>query len=713
METIQPLTKGGANAFFVDLWSRMKTVIQPDALAVNLIDYLVGTGTVVNEVFLGNWSRPLFNRQVKRFVQAVEGGYKLPGSLADQTLAFTFVLSYSCGLYTTNEDLDFSSPLCGVTFADHDNNRLLLVGQRSEDAYWFVITISPTGAISSGYFNYADVVIAQFVTFPHLLQGNPEMIDVLPTSPTVQTNSLTKQIKLFVDIASSINIDAYIEAVHVFANRTFNDAIVKLTDNSKTYNVDRTTLGAFSGYFNTAFKTNVGREVSIDPFYKKPFEAYLNYVDKGSNEILDITDFLANFSFATLIKDDYLSLELLRVLASGLSSLELKDDQAKDIINIVGGYVNAIDVKSLPASTPINAPVSPVIIPIKTSNAMTLLEIASFVKAVGAVASKSTDDPSRSIVDILVDLSLTQDKPLATLIPTLAAKMGVRLPKDFDAAILRYFKGISYLDPKVKIVEYIPHSSGLSMNFSYFEAVALAYILYYSAGYNFNDIIDSVTEYSGLTGRIFKTDNSYMMMIGRNPSYDQGSLVLRFEPTMADFAYEYDSAESVILNTPILPRVDRSLIDIDRKSRARKLKETIYSNIEGMKFEVYKFMMKQLLPALKGGFTDVILVIGSTEYSVDRTVVSFFSDWFYASLKEATGKVQIEGMDSKRFANYLAYLSGKPSDIEDISMFTANFIYAKQIQDSWLITWLWKLLYDQVDKLSVEQLDEYISLADL
>lgn len=115
----------------------------------------------------------------------------------------------------------------------------------------------------------------------------------------------------------------------------FLDATVTLSDQSKIYNVDRTILGMFSGYFNTAFKTNVGQQVTVDVRFQFEFEAYLKYLSGVTAPLLATDNILNSLAFASLIKDDYLVITLARALRLTIDQLEITLDQARDLLSLL------------------------------------------------------------------------------------------------------------------------------------------------------------------------------------------------------------------------------------------------------------------------------------------------------------------------------------------------------------------------------------------
>ena len=154
-----------------------------------------------------------------------------------------------------------------------------------------------------------------------------------------------RHLKVYTDNAKTIDLTNYqwsMKNILKSLKGGFLDSTVTLSDNSKTYNVDRTILGMFSGYFNTAFKTQVGMGATINTAYRNEFESYLKYLSGQSNGMLDTSNFLNNFAFAQLIGDDYLTLTLIRQLGSDIASLDVTLDEIRKIDKMVGDYVSVI-----------------------------------------------------------------------------------------------------------------------------------------------------------------------------------------------------------------------------------------------------------------------------------------------------------------------------------------------------------------------------------
>ena len=156
-----------------------------------------------------------------------------------------------------------------------------------------------------------------------------------------------RHLKVYTDIALSIDLAGYqwsMKNILKSLKGGFTDSTVTLSYNSKTYNVDRTVLGMFSGYFNTAFKTSVGTSANINVAYKSEFEQYLAYLSGQSNSILDTSEFFNHFSFARAITDDYLALALIRQLGNDIANLNISLDEIQKIDKMVGDYVSVIQL---------------------------------------------------------------------------------------------------------------------------------------------------------------------------------------------------------------------------------------------------------------------------------------------------------------------------------------------------------------------------------
>jgi len=183
----------------------------------------------------------------------------------------------------------------------------------------------------------------------NVLKGNQKIIRAEPSSTVDllfnEKGTALRHLKVYTDNAKTIDLTGYqwsMKNILKSLKGGFTDSTVTLSDNSKTYNVDRTILGMFSGYFNTAFKTQVGMGATINTAYRNEFESYLKYLSGQSNGMLDTSNFLNNFAFAQLIGDDYLTLTLIRQLGSDIASLDVTLDEIRKIDKMVGDYVSVI-----------------------------------------------------------------------------------------------------------------------------------------------------------------------------------------------------------------------------------------------------------------------------------------------------------------------------------------------------------------------------------
>lgn len=177
-----------------------------------------------------------------------------------------------------------------------------------------------------------------------ITRGNPfKSVGLLDNDKRIALRHL----KVYTDNAATIDLTGYRWSMNNILKSLkggFTDSIVTLSDNSGTYKVDRTILGMFSSYFNTAFKTAIGTGVTINVAFRNEFESYLSYLSGQPNGMLDTSNFLNNFAFATMIGDDYLALSLIRQLGTDITSLDVSLDQIQKIDKVVGDYVSSVQL---------------------------------------------------------------------------------------------------------------------------------------------------------------------------------------------------------------------------------------------------------------------------------------------------------------------------------------------------------------------------------
>lgn len=161
--------------------------------------------------------------------------------------------------------------------------------------------------------------------------------------PSINFQAFAPQLELFNNQAAKLDLPCYMYTLKILNQLRghFLDGTINVPSKGKSYAVSRAVFSSFSSYFAAAFvkRERQGRtdiefhlpDVEFRLSYDAYLVEYIKYLDGDAHTLLDVSDFLSNFKFATYIQDRLLAMNQLLAFFDNIEELEFTEEQAAQI----------------------------------------------------------------------------------------------------------------------------------------------------------------------------------------------------------------------------------------------------------------------------------------------------------------------------------------------------------------------------------------------